>query len=166
MQADSLSAEPPGESKNPGVGSLDLLQGIFLTQGLNQGLLHCRWILYQLSCQGSSNQGTSIYLSIYLSIHLSVIYIYVSIYRLYLSMYLSIYLSFIYIYHLSIIYVPNLCGEGSVGPFPEAVSSPGSEERGKESQRRGRGLMTPLSWAVGVGGPDPRSSPSRNPGTP
>ena len=70
-------------------------------------------------------------------------------------MYLSIYLSFIYIYHLSIIYVPNLCGEGSVGPFPEAVSSPGSEERGKESQRRGRGLMTPLSWAVGVGGLTP-----------
>ena len=30
-----------------------LLQGIFPTQGLNPGLLHCRWILYQLSCQGS-----------------------------------------------------------------------------------------------------------------
>ena len=30
-----------------------LLQGIFLTQGLNPGLLHCRWILYQLSHQGS-----------------------------------------------------------------------------------------------------------------
>ena len=26
-----------------------LLQGIFLTQGLNPGLLHCQWILYQLS---------------------------------------------------------------------------------------------------------------------
>ena len=35
------------------VGSLSLLQGIFLTQELNQGLLHCRWILYQLSYQGS-----------------------------------------------------------------------------------------------------------------
>ena len=30
-----------------------LLQGIFLTQGSNLGLLHCRWILYQLSHQGS-----------------------------------------------------------------------------------------------------------------
>ena len=29
------------------------LQGIFPTQGLNPGLLHCRWILYQLSHKGS-----------------------------------------------------------------------------------------------------------------
>ena len=36
-----------------GVGSLSLLQGIFLTQGLNPGLLHCGQILYQLSHQGS-----------------------------------------------------------------------------------------------------------------
>ena len=35
------------------VGSLSLLQGIFPTQGSNPGLLHCRWILYQLSYQGS-----------------------------------------------------------------------------------------------------------------
>ena len=35
------------------VGSLSLLQGIFLTQELNQGLLNCRWILYQLRNQGS-----------------------------------------------------------------------------------------------------------------
>ena len=41
----------PGQ--NTGVGSLSLLQGIFPTQGLNPGLLHCRWILYQLSPQGS-----------------------------------------------------------------------------------------------------------------
>ena len=34
---------------NTGVGSLSLLQGIFPTQGLNPGLLHCRQILYQLS---------------------------------------------------------------------------------------------------------------------
>ena len=34
-------------------GSLSLLQGIFLTQESNQGLLHCRWILYQLSYEGS-----------------------------------------------------------------------------------------------------------------
>jgi len=38
---------------NTGVGSLSSLQGIFPTQGSNPGLLHCRWILYQLSYQGS-----------------------------------------------------------------------------------------------------------------
>ena len=53
MQANSLPSEPPGKPKNTGVGSLSLLQGIFLTQELNWGLLHCRWILYQLSYQGS-----------------------------------------------------------------------------------------------------------------
>ena len=41
----------PGQ--NTGVGSLSLLQWIFLTQGSNQGLLHCRQILYQLSYQRS-----------------------------------------------------------------------------------------------------------------
>ena len=39
--------------QNTGVGSLSLLQGIFSTQGLNPGLLHCRWILCQLSHKGS-----------------------------------------------------------------------------------------------------------------
>ena len=34
---------------NTGVGRLSLLQGIFPIQGWNPGLLHCRWILYQLS---------------------------------------------------------------------------------------------------------------------
>ena len=52
LQADSLPAEPQGKPKNTAVGSLSLLQGIFLTQESNQGLLHCRQILYQLSCQG------------------------------------------------------------------------------------------------------------------
>ena len=41
----------PGQ--NTGMGSLSLLQGIFTTQGLNPGLLHCRRILYQLSHKGS-----------------------------------------------------------------------------------------------------------------
>ena len=50
LQADSLPAEPQGKPKNPGVGSLSLLQQIFPTQE-SQGLLHCRWILYQLSYQ-------------------------------------------------------------------------------------------------------------------
>ena len=38
---------------NTGVGSLSLLQGIFSTQRLNPGLLHCRQTLYQLRHQGS-----------------------------------------------------------------------------------------------------------------
>ena len=42
---------PPGQ--NTGVGSRSLLQGIFPTQGLNPGLLHCRQILLPLSHQGS-----------------------------------------------------------------------------------------------------------------
>ena len=45
----SLPAESQGKPKNTGVGSLSLLQGIFLTQESSQGLLHCRQILYQLS---------------------------------------------------------------------------------------------------------------------
>ena len=39
------------------MGRLSLLQGIFLTQELNQGLLNCRQILYQLSYQGSPTPG-------------------------------------------------------------------------------------------------------------
>ena len=52
LQADSLPAEPQGKPKNTGMGSLSLLQQIFLTQESNWGLLHCRRILYQLSYQG------------------------------------------------------------------------------------------------------------------
>ena len=55
MLADSLPAELPGKPRNTGVGSLSFLHGIFLTQELNWGLSHCRWILYQLSYQGSPN---------------------------------------------------------------------------------------------------------------
>ena len=55
LQADSLPAEPPGKPMNTGVGSLSLLQWIFLSQESNWGLLHCRWILYQLDYQGSPN---------------------------------------------------------------------------------------------------------------
>ena len=53
LQADSLPAEPPRKPKNTGVSSLSLLQQIFLTQELNQSLLHYRQILYQLGYQGS-----------------------------------------------------------------------------------------------------------------
>ena len=41
----------PGQ--NTGVGNRSLLQGIFSTQRSNPGLPHRRWILYQLSHQGS-----------------------------------------------------------------------------------------------------------------
>ena len=51
LQAGSLPAEPPGKPKNTGLGSLSLLQWIFPTQKSSQGLLHCRQILYQMSCQ-------------------------------------------------------------------------------------------------------------------
>ena len=40
----------PGQ--DTGMGSFSLLPGIFLTQGLNPGLPHCRWILYRLSHKG------------------------------------------------------------------------------------------------------------------
>ena len=57
----SDSATPPGSSvhgnspcKNIRVGFHAFLQVIFPTQGLNQGLLHCRQILNHLSHQGSS----------------------------------------------------------------------------------------------------------------
>ena len=39
------------------MGSLSLLQVIFPIQGLNPGLMHCGWIRYQLSYQGSPQCG-------------------------------------------------------------------------------------------------------------
>ena len=47
----SVCGDSPG--KNTGVGCHALLLGIFPTQGSNPGLLHCRWILYHISHQGS-----------------------------------------------------------------------------------------------------------------
>ena len=56
----SRDCSPPGSSvhrdspsKNTEVGCHVLLQGIFPTQGLNPGLLHCRQIPYNLSHQRS-----------------------------------------------------------------------------------------------------------------
>ena len=57
LQEGCLSADTQGKPKNTGVGSPSLLQWIFPTKELNQGLLHCRWILYQLSYQGSFITG-------------------------------------------------------------------------------------------------------------
>ena len=47
--------------KNTGMGSLSLLQVIFPIQESNQGLLHCRQILYQLSYQGNPNLHINIH---------------------------------------------------------------------------------------------------------
>ena len=48
---------------NTGMGIHSLLQGIFLTKGLNLGLLHCRQILYHLSHWGSPMCRYSVQLS-------------------------------------------------------------------------------------------------------
>ena len=61
LLADCLPAESQGKPKTTGVGSISLLQWIFLTQKLNQDLLHCRQILYQLSFQGRCLQGAEYY---------------------------------------------------------------------------------------------------------
>ena len=45
--------DSPGE--NTGAGSHSLLQGIFLTQGSNPGLQHCRWTLCRLTTGEASN---------------------------------------------------------------------------------------------------------------
>ena len=53
FMSDSLWLYSNSPGQNTGMGSLSLFQGIFPTQGLNPGLLHCKWILYQLSHKGS-----------------------------------------------------------------------------------------------------------------
>ena len=55
LQADSLPDEPQRKPKNTGVGSLSLLEQIFPTQESNPGFMHCRRILYQLSCRRKEN---------------------------------------------------------------------------------------------------------------
>ena len=58
----------PGQ--NTEVGSHSLLQGIFPTQGSNPSPPDCRWILYQLSCQGSPfYTGWCIHVSAFLPVH-------------------------------------------------------------------------------------------------
>ena len=49
--------DSPG--KNTGVGYHFLLQGIFLTQGWNPGLLHCRHVLYSLKHGGTLRASSS-----------------------------------------------------------------------------------------------------------
>ena len=57
---DPRNCNPPGSSVHGILQArilewitYSLLQGIFPTQESNRGLLHCRWILYQLNYQGS-----------------------------------------------------------------------------------------------------------------
>ena len=70
--------------KSTGMGCHFLLQGTFLTQGLNPGLPHCRRMLYPLSHQGSPRKSlgsftfffltyskTSLYFSSVLNVSLS-----------------------------------------------------------------------------------------------
>ena len=65
------------------MGCPALLQGLLPTQGSNAGLLHCRWILYYLSHQGSQNLllltliAASIYLYVFIQVN---IYMYIYIY--------------------------------------------------------------------------------------
>ena len=73
---DSMNYSPPGSSvhgdspgKNTGVGCHALLQGIFPTQGLNPGLLHCRQIFYSLSHPGKPHMYT--YIGIYIIINIA-----------------------------------------------------------------------------------------------
>ena len=62
----------PGDfpGKNTGVDSHFLLQGIFLTQELNPGLLYYRQILSHLSHQGSTH-----YMCLYIYIYMNISYI-------------------------------------------------------------------------------------------
>ena len=57
LQPHGLNSPWSSPGQNTWVGSLFLLQGIFLTQGSNTGLLHRKWILYQLSHKGSWWKG-------------------------------------------------------------------------------------------------------------
>ena len=50
LQADSLPSQPPGKPKNTG-GQPIPSPGDLPDPGIKQSLLHCRWILYQMSYQ-------------------------------------------------------------------------------------------------------------------
>ena len=60
LQVDSSPAEPQEKPKNTRVGSLSLLQGVFLTQELNRGLLNWggffpNWIIIPRWCSGKES---------------------------------------------------------------------------------------------------------------
>ena len=53
LQPHRLYSPWNSSAQNTGVGSLSFPQGIFPTQGSSPGLLHCRWVLYQLNHKGN-----------------------------------------------------------------------------------------------------------------
>ena len=70
---------PLSTGKNIGVGCHFLLQEIFLTQGLNLGLLHCRQILYHWRLPGKPARLRGYYSShCYVKLDLEYILIYSS----------------------------------------------------------------------------------------
>ena len=69
LQEDSLPAGPQGEPKNTIVGSLPLLQGVFLTRDSNRSFGHCRQFVYQLSYQGALCLFIQIYFQLFYSFH-------------------------------------------------------------------------------------------------
>ena len=56
---DPIDCPWDSSGKNTGVGNHSLLQGIFPTQGLNLGLLHCRQILHGLRYQSQAFEGSA-----------------------------------------------------------------------------------------------------------
>ena len=66
LQVDFLPSEPPEKAENTGVGNLSLLLGNFPTQELNQGLLHCRRILYLTELQNSLGTTREVFSSGYI----------------------------------------------------------------------------------------------------
>ena len=61
-----LPWDSPG--KNTGVDCCSLFEGIFPTQGLNPGLLHCRQILYCLNQQRSPELGNGLLIQFLMSL--------------------------------------------------------------------------------------------------
>ena len=83
LQVDSLPAKPPGKPKNTAVGSLSLLQGIFLTQESNWGLLHCRLDFLPAELPEKPHY---IYIYIYV-LYIFYIYIHVHVYIYIINLY-------------------------------------------------------------------------------
>ena len=62
LQLHGLYSSWNSPGQNTGVGSLALLQRMFSTQESNQGLLHCRQILYLLNHKGSKTEKDKYYM--------------------------------------------------------------------------------------------------------
>ena len=93
-------SEPPGKPVNIGVGCHSFPQWIFPTHESNQGLLRCRWILYQLTYQTKPH--------IYLYVNL-IMYVCVHIYFKHLCLHVSMHVSVcIYTSHIHVcVYMIN-----------------------------------------------------------